>query len=439
MAGTIDFTLRLAGDYRVRRFRQDGRPWETLQPISIRDTSAAARLAAEEDLDYLVLGRLDSTDQGGILFEIALWDRAEEAYTIRLEAIAESLFDTFDVADDLTVEILSAMTGRRIAFGTIAVQPEPAGGGTGTNAFLAFIDGQYTGQNLTRMESIPAGERRVDILPLTDDPRSARRHTDRVTLPPDGIVTVRYPAAAVTHPWFVPRLIAFEEYDDQDRGQDRDQSPEAALASNRPIPTLIDEGFNRDRGLWRTTVVREVIHADWFHQPARWESNAARYPVVDWRIDGALDEWPRGTQVYRIDPERERDAFVRVSELGLTYAPDAILVFVVLDGDWEQFLRNSEPAIYLGATVTGDGPSRLRYAVRRESRRWRVEGRENRTPYSEHPFRSLRGGQAATDGSVVEIRIPLDRFDHIREMEINEIGLEYKRGNDFEVAFQVRL
>ncbi len=129
------------------------------------------------------------------------------------------------------------MTGHRIAFGTIAVQPEPASGGgagggantsggAGECAFLAFIDGQYTGQNLTRMESIPAGERRVDILPLTDDPRNAPRHTVTVTLPPDGIVTVRYPAA-VTHPWFVPRLIAFEEYDDQDRGQD--QLPEADL------------------------------------------------------------------------------------------------------------------------------------------------------------------------------------------------------------------
>jgi hypothetical protein len=432
MARTMSFSLRLLGDYRIEPVP----PGED-EGLDPENRDGAARLAVENDLDYLIVGRLGESDSGGIVFAISVWDREAGEFTIRQEAVAESIFDTFDVADEVTREILSAMSGRRIAFGTVRLElPD------GVGPVFVFVDGEYVGYDVPGIESIPAGERFIEVVPVgVDDPENGRTGRS-VVVNPEGVtvVALEVEAGAFSGPY--PRLLDGDggagDGTDGDRGTGDGAAEDPEVAE---IPEWFDPGFalgmNPDRGFFESPAFAAysdggagegAAGGDWFHTPARWESPAARYPVVDWRIDGSLDEWPWTVPYYPIDPRRSPQAHVQVLEYQLAYAPDAIYLSILLGRDWQRFLANREPAVYLETTMTGrDSPVRRNFAIKRRGGRWTVETRENRNPIEDFPFVVLSDGMAATREERLEVRIPLDWQDGPEDspfMEVTDISLE---------------
>ncbi|MFP4153707.1 MAG: hypothetical protein ACLFSV_12755, partial [Alkalispirochaeta sp.] len=388
MADTIAFTLRLLGDYRVQT-PPEATDTDIDSTISVEDPAVAASYAGENELDYLVVGNLGTTDDGEIAFEIAVWDHAVGEFTIRERAVAESLFDTFDVAEELTLRIVSAMSGREIAFGTVELEV-PGGAG----AYLVFVDGQYAGFGRDRLENVPAGERQIAVLPLTSNGSSREQQTTTLSLEPDSVASIQFELPRTENPWFAPELIAHDG-----GGVERDTA-DAAPEVEIPdwFPPHFADGTNPDTWFFQNTTVADVLGDRWFHTPARWQSLAGRFPLVEWDIDGRLDEWPRSVPYYPFDPRSDGDALVRVLEYQVAYGPDEIYLSLLLGGSWSQFLAGPEPHIFLKTTLVGPGPpARWNFAVKRQNDRWRIEARENRNPYEDFPFQPLRGveiGQA---------------------------------------------
>lgn len=422
MANTMSFTLRLLGDYSIEPV-----PRGTDERVRIGNDEEIARFAEERDLDYMVLGELSETDSGGIAFEVVVWDREAQGVTIREDAVAESLFDTFDVADDLTLEVLSAMSGRRIAFGSLRVELPGY-----TGAFIALVDGEFVGFNSRSIESLPAGEREVEVLPLTTDGSSGRRVATRVLVEPEQTATVSFELDSPENSWFLPELISFggEESDTQGEG-----------LPSAPQPSWFDAGFeegvNPDVSLFNLPGFSPLSSGAWFAETVRAESLAARYPNVPWEIDGSLAEWPADALYYPYPSNRNAGDPVRLRGYQVAYGLDAIYLAIEFGEGYEAFFGNSEPHVFLESTMTGAGRSvRRNFVYKRQSGRWWAEERLNRNPYEDFPFERLPGATASTEGRVLELVIPIEEFEGDRFIYFTDISLEEVRGGGLELVMR---
>lgn len=154
VADTISLTLRLLGDFDVREL-----PAESIPPAVVSGDVAALRtFAAEQTLDYIVFSAVRSTADGfGI--DAAVWDRGADAVSVRESGTATSLFSTFDVADDLAVQFLSAFSGQRIAFGQIQLTPDAEGAGE----YRVLVDGTEVARNAAVVSNVLVGPRTVRV------------------------------------------------------------------------------------------------------------------------------------------------------------------------------------------------------------------------------------------------------------------------------------
>jgi hypothetical protein len=154
VADTISLTLRLLGDFDVREL-----PAESIPPAVVSGDVAALRtFAAEQTLDYIVFSAVRSTADGfGI--DAAVWDRGADAVSVRESGTATSLFSTFDVADDLAVQFLSAFSGQRIAFGQIQLTPDAEG----ENEYRVLVDGTEVARNAAVVSNVLVGPRSVRV------------------------------------------------------------------------------------------------------------------------------------------------------------------------------------------------------------------------------------------------------------------------------------
>jgi TolB-like protein len=447
MGDTIAFTLRLLGDFDVQRTVE-----RDVGTVAANDSSAMGELAASANLDYIIFGELDEDDDGSIRFEMVVWDSDEEAITIRREAVAESLFDTFDVADELTLELLSALSGRRIAFGAVQLDLP-----TSLDAYGVFVDDQFAGFGSSRLERIPAGERRIRIVSFTGDPSGSESQAAVVLIEPDATATVSFDIAPPTVAWLTPEFVRYTGTDDaagverespdgvaggtvdpdvdaDSDGAVRDGGSVAAFTDEPEVPDWFeggfDEGNNPAAAFLETSFIRDVVGDEWFHEPDHWLSEAGRFPLVKWRIDGTLDEWPWTIPYYPIDPRSDPGAPVRISQVEIAYGAASVILSMRFAGEWEAFFRNAEPHVFVETTMYGSGPpTRRNFNINRKGGRWRGETRLNRNPYEEYPFEGIPGFRGAVNERRLEVQIPFDVLGGDRLMEITDIGLETLEGD----------
>ncbi len=161
IADNLELTLRLIGEYVVQP-----RPEEAVSPSEV---DAAARLAEAETLDYVVFGSVRAREDAATVFSISVYSRETQSVTLQREAVADSLFATFEVADELAAEILEAFTGRRIAYGQVLIGNLEGPGGD----YRVFVDGSAVGNNVTRIERVLIGERLIEVEAL-DGPRAGQ-------------------------------------------------------------------------------------------------------------------------------------------------------------------------------------------------------------------------------------------------------------------------
>ncbi|TVR65835.1 MAG: hypothetical protein EA427_17315 [Spirochaetaceae bacterium] len=151
IADNLELTLRLIGEYVVRP-----RPTERTAPT---DAASAAAYAAREEVDYVVFGEVSDRADGSTEFSLFVYSRETGTVTLERRAVAETIFDTFDVADELAAEVLGAFTGQRIAYGRV----ELANLGEAGAEYQVRVDGTVVGRKLTALERVLVGERLVEV------------------------------------------------------------------------------------------------------------------------------------------------------------------------------------------------------------------------------------------------------------------------------------
>lgn len=158
VAETISLTLTLLGDFEVREVPAEDIPEDVLRG----NLSALRAFSAQQAMDYVVFGSVQSAGDGFDI-EAAVWDRGADLVSVRQSGRADSLLDTFAVADELAVEFLSAFSGRRIAFGEVQLRRQ----GWQDGQYRVLIDGAEAARNATVVSGVLVGERTVAVEALT--------------------------------------------------------------------------------------------------------------------------------------------------------------------------------------------------------------------------------------------------------------------------------
>lgn len=145
---TIELTLRLVNKYNVERL-------DFLAPETYPER---ARLYFQgNNIDNAVYGQINRNDDGEYTFLIKGWEEVSNSIVIQTEKKADSVFDMFDIVDELTIEFIEELSGEEIGFGTVVFV------NNGAEAdYNIYVDGVYLGRN-TEESEILFGKRTFKI------------------------------------------------------------------------------------------------------------------------------------------------------------------------------------------------------------------------------------------------------------------------------------
>jgi len=434
MAQSMAVTLRLLGEYEVvvpgdreGAVLRDGMSSEAggtaggggTSPVgggsglSGEDVPALQRLAEDGDLDYVVAGEITDTTTGGLRFEIVVYDHTAGALTIREVRDAESVFDTFDVADEITLEIASALSGRRIIVGSISIRrTDPQIG-----AYAVFLDDEFFGIDASRITGIPAGERTVRIVTGAGTGAAATIFNATVRVDGDTDTPIELTAPDSTDSLLAPRLVSYGEPPPPD---------EAAVAG--PVTTtgsLFDprirrilrlaegaeaeagsiDGVNPNASLYHeaTAHIPPPDRADRFRR----FSLPTRYPDIPWRIDGDPAEWPDYIPAYTVQ-EGIVHGYVSARYYRVAYTPERIVLEINLTGDFDRLFSLPDPRIKIDLSVSEPG-ERVRLQILRRERGRRSSGyfMDGYTYSGGREFREVPGFRVAWRDDTVELAVPI--------------------------------
>ena len=145
---TIELTLRLVNKYTVERL-------DFLAPENYLER--AKLYFKSNGFDNAVYGQIDRTGNGEYNFFIKGWERESDSIVVQTEETADSVFDMFDIVDNLTIKFIEELSGEHIGFGKIAFVNEGA-----EADYNIYVDGNYLGRNIEESE-ILFGERTFKI------------------------------------------------------------------------------------------------------------------------------------------------------------------------------------------------------------------------------------------------------------------------------------
>jgi archaellum component FlaF (FlaF/FlaG flagellin family) len=155
---TIEITLGMADSYDIERL-------DFLSPGA--DLERAKLYFSSMGFDNAVFGQIKGSDAEGYIFIIEGWERKSDKILVRIEKTAESVFDLFDIVDNLTAELFEELTGDHLGFGRVVYQRE----GIEVDYDIE-IDGLYIGRNIAEGDVVE-GERNFTI-------RATGRYGDEV-------------------------------------------------------------------------------------------------------------------------------------------------------------------------------------------------------------------------------------------------------------------
>ncbi len=146
---TVDLVLRLMGRYSIQEPPQD---------FSYEDSEQIGAYAEDNGIDNVIFGSVGANEEGGIVIRLSVYDRFEGRVTITDEEVAESIFDTFDKADELVASVIGGFSGIRVAFGALDIINRGERG-----RYTVYIDGERLGENLESIPKILTGTHTVSI------------------------------------------------------------------------------------------------------------------------------------------------------------------------------------------------------------------------------------------------------------------------------------
>ncbi len=141
---TIELTLRLVNKYTVERL-------DFLLPET--NISRAKLYFKSNGIDNAVFGEIVRSKEGEYTFIVKGWERASDSIVVQAEERSTSVFDMFDIVDNITIEFIEDLSGEHIGFGKINFINKGV-----DSDYKIYVDGNYIGKNLGESD-ILYGER----------------------------------------------------------------------------------------------------------------------------------------------------------------------------------------------------------------------------------------------------------------------------------------
>lgn len=144
---TLSMTLNQLGRYQV----------QSMDSVDNKENALRAT-ATEQNLDFIMYGRMSKGDSGGIACSLSVFDRAKGKTTLSQSRKATGVLDIFDVTDALVVAVLESMTGSHIGFGAATLANKGESG-----HYSVLVDGHAVGDDLTSIDKILIGNHTITI------------------------------------------------------------------------------------------------------------------------------------------------------------------------------------------------------------------------------------------------------------------------------------
>jgi alpha-glucoside transport system substrate-binding protein len=171
---TVITVLSMTGQFDPRRLGQGySASAELLREVS-----------DEAGLDNIITGTVETAGSGETRISLAVYNRREDAVTVRVRENAETLFSVFDAVDRVVIALLEGLTGEPVTFGSIIVDGDWR---PGTDQL--FLDGRPYEVRGGRVSSVLVREYEVSL--IRDGTGEIVRRT--VAVPPDGQARLTVP------------------------------------------------------------------------------------------------------------------------------------------------------------------------------------------------------------------------------------------------------
>ena len=146
-------------------------------------TEDPAAYCLENDVDRFISGSCTINEEGGYEISLSVYDRDAALITAQRRETADTALDVFDAVDNLVIPLLEELSGRQIAFGTIALDNRGVEG-----RYRFFLDGVEYPPEEDLLERILFGTHMVRIEQERMDGRYVAEHKT-VEVLEDGITS----------------------------------------------------------------------------------------------------------------------------------------------------------------------------------------------------------------------------------------------------------
>jgi formylglycine-generating enzyme required for sulfatase activity/TolB-like protein len=154
----LAFAMRMLGKYDV-----------SSSMLTLRNVNDArlGEYCADTSTDFVLIGSIGRGKGGGQAYTLSVYDRGKGKTSISKTASGSGVLDVFGITDDLTLSVLSAVTGRHVGFGSISFA------NSGENAdYEVEVDGASLGKNPSTVDHIVDGVHVVKVFRGTGKARS---------------------------------------------------------------------------------------------------------------------------------------------------------------------------------------------------------------------------------------------------------------------------
>ena len=148
-SSSYDAACTAATDTLVMTLRQMGHYSVQSEDVAGSGDDALRAMAEEQHLDFILYGRMSTSESGGITCKLSVFDRAKGKTTLSQSRKAAGVLDIFDTTDELVVAVLESMTGSHIGFGAITLTNTGEKG-----SYSVLVDGSPMGTNLTSLDKV---------------------------------------------------------------------------------------------------------------------------------------------------------------------------------------------------------------------------------------------------------------------------------------------
>ncbi|MFW6330020.1 MAG: hypothetical protein ACOC28_07950, partial [Alkalispirochaetaceae bacterium] len=141
-------------------------------------------MAGDLEVELLFVVSVARPEDGSYVMNAEVFSRPEDTVRAEIEESADSLFDVFEAADQLTLALIEEVTAVEVAFGSLTFQNRGFEG-----AYEVRIDNVLAGSRVAEIQRVLAGRRTVSIHPPGE---SEAVHRGEVVVPEGGTAVVSF-------------------------------------------------------------------------------------------------------------------------------------------------------------------------------------------------------------------------------------------------------